>query len=186
VSVRAVVVAHRETLAAEGIAAALARYPALVLVGTATGAEEAERCAWQADAIAIDARIPGARVAAGRLRKRGLRVVVIGEASASDDGEDGVVVSVDAPMSHLAAALVPGARSMDSTGDDLSPRESQVLRLAARGMAGKQIARALGISPKTVEQHKTRAFKRLGVPNQVAAVAVLTEKGGRAWSPSIT
>ena len=54
-----------------------------------------------------------------------------------------------------------------------------MLRLAAKGMAGKQIARALGISPKTVEQHKTRAFKRLGVPNQAPAVAVLTERGGR-------
>ena len=51
-----------------------------------------------------------------------------------------------------------------------------MLRLAAKGMAGKQIARVLGISPKTVEQHKTRAFKRLGVPNQAAAVAMLTER----------
>ncbi len=75
---------------------------------------------------------------------------------------------------------------MGSGADDLSTRETQVLRLAAKGMAGKQIARALGISPKTVEQHKTRAFRRLGVPNQAAAVAVLTEKGGRAWSPSTT
>ena len=65
VSVRAVVVAHRETLAAEGIAAALARYPALALVGVATSADETERCAEQADAVAIDARIPGA-VAARR------------------------------------------------------------------------------------------------------------------------
>ena len=53
-------------------------------------------------------------------------------------------------------------------------------------MAGKQIARVLGISPKTVEQHKTRAFKRLGVPNQAAAVAMLTEGRGGAWSPSTT
>jgi len=181
-SVRAVVVAHRETLAAEGIAAALARYPALVLVGIATGADEAERCAQQADVVAIDARIPGAPGAVGRLLKRGLRVVVIGGPAPGDDG--GIVVSVDAPMADLAAALVPGAQPIDSTTDALSTRESQVLRLAAKGMAGKQIARALGISPKTVEQHKTRAFKRLGVPNQVAAVAMLTEKGGRAWSPS--
>jgi DNA-binding CsgD family transcriptional regulator len=53
-------------------------------------------------------------------------------------------------------------------------------------MAGKQIARSLGISPKTVEQHKTRAFKRLGVPNQAAAVAMLVEKGARSWSASTT
>ena len=185
-SVRTVVVAHRETLAAEGIAAALGRYPALALVGIATSAEETERCAQQADAVAIDARIPGALATVGRLLKRGLRVVVIGGATSGDDEERGVVVSVDAPMAHLASALVPGAQPMGSGADDLSTRETQVLRLAAKGMAGKQIARALGISPKTVEQHKTRAFRRLGVPNQAAAVAVLTEKGGRAWSASTT
>ena len=53
-------------------------------------------------------------------------------------------------------------------------------------MAGKQIARVLGISAKTVEQHKTRAFKRLDVPNQAAAVAMLTDGEERAWSPSTT
>jgi len=187
VSVRAVVVAHRETLAAEGIAAALARYPAVVPVGIATSAEEIERCARLADAVAIDVRIPGSRATVGRLLKRGLRVVVIGGAAADDDGEGGMVVSLDAPVAHLAAALVPGAeRSVDREPGVLSTREDQVIRLAAKGMAGKQIARALGISPKTVEQHKTRAFRRLGVPNQAAAVALMAHKGRRAWSPSAT
>jgi DNA-binding CsgD family transcriptional regulator len=53
-------------------------------------------------------------------------------------------------------------------------------------MAAKQIARALGISPKTVEQHKTRAFKRLDVTNQAAAIAMLTAGEERAWSRSTT
>ncbi len=185
-SVRAVVVAHRETLAAEGIAAALARYPALALVGVATSAPETERWAAQADAVAIDARIPGAQGAVGRMRKRGLRVVVIGGSAPGDDGEGGVVVAVNAPMAHLASALAPGARPRASWGAVLSPREEQVLRLASKGMAGKQIARVLGISPKTVEQHKTRAFKRLDVTNQAAAVAMLTDGEDRAWSPSTT
>lgn len=185
-SVRAVVVAHQETLAAEGIAAALARYPGLAPVGVATSADEAERCALRADAVAIDARIPGAVGAVARLRKRGLRVVVIGGAPPGDEDEDGgVVVAVDAPVDHLASALAPGVRR-GRAGGSLSTREDQVLRLAAKGMAGKQIARVLGISPKTVEQHKTRAFKRLGVPNQAAAVAIMTQGGGRAWSPSTT
>jgi len=51
-----------------------------------------------------------------------------------------------------------------------------VLNLVARGLSGKQIARQLGISPKTVEHHKTRAFAKLGVPNQAAAVAALMEE----------
>jgi DNA-binding NarL/FixJ family response regulator len=40
----------------------------------------------------------------------------------------------------------------------------------SRGLAGKQVARHLGISPKTVERHKTRIFAKLGVANQAAAV----------------
>jgi DNA-binding NarL/FixJ family response regulator len=185
VSVRAVVVAHRESLAAEGIAAALARYPGLAPVGVATTAAEAERCAERADAVAIDARIPGAESAVGRLRKRGLRVVVIGEAFHDDDDEDGgVVVALAAPVDQLASALAPGVRRGRAGGAPLSAREDQVLRLAAKGLAGKQIARVLGISPKTVEQHKTRAFKRLGVPNQAAAVAIMTQGGGLSWNPS--
>ncbi len=183
-SVRAVVVAHRETMAAEGIAAALTRYPAIAIVGIATSAAETERRAEGADAVAIDARIPGAEGAVVRMRRRGLRVVVIDGAS-PDEGEGGVIVAVGATVAHLASALAPGAPPRASWGMTVSPREGQVLRLAAKGMAGKQIARVLGISPKTVEQHKTRAFKRLHVTNQAAAIAVLTE-GDRAWSPSIT
>ena len=188
-SVRAVVVAHREALAAEGIAAALSRFSAIATVGVATSAVEAEHQARCADAVAIDARIPGAEAVVGRLRKRGVRVVVIGESSPVDDDDEddrGVVVLVDSPVAHLASALAPGAQPRASRGADLSRREGQVLQLAATGMAAKQIARVLGISPKTVEQHKTRAFRRLGVPNQAAAVAMLAERGDRAWSPSTT
>ena len=182
-SVRSVVVAHREALAAEGIAAALSRYPALALVGVATSAAEAERCAGRADAVAIDVRIPGAMGAVGRMRTRGIRVVVIGDPSPD---EEGVAVPVDAPVARLVSALVPGAAPRAPFAPGLTGRERQVLGLAAKGMAAKQIARALGISPKTVEQHKTRAFRRLGVPNQAAAVALMSGGGERAWSRSTT
>ena len=176
-SVRAVVIAHREGLAAEGIAAALEPFPAMVTIGVATNTEELERCAERADAAAVDARIPGARSAVTRLQQRGLRVVVIDDRSPGDDDE-GVMVPPDASVSYLASALVPGARAGFSRFGLLSDRERQILKLAAKGMAAKQIAGALGISLKTVEHHKTRAFRKLGVPNQAAAVAALMD-GGR-------
>ena len=50
-------------------------------------------------------------------------------------------------------------------------------------MSGKQVARHLGISPKTVEHHKTRIFAKLGVPNQTAAVT-LAMAGGLAGGAS--
>ena len=47
----------------------------------------------------------------------------------------------------------------------LSQRERQVLELVAEGMRNKEIAAALGISPRTVEVHKMRIMEKLGVRN---------------------
>lgn len=47
----------------------------------------------------------------------------------------------------------------------LTPREREVLEKAALGLHAKEIARALGISPRTVEVHKTRIMAKLGVRN---------------------
>lgn len=174
-SARAVVVAHRESLAAEGIAAALAQYPSLVPVGVATTAADAIRHGERADAVAIDERLPGADMAAARLRRCGVRVVVLGEGPSDEDG--GVRVPAHSSVASLAAALAPGLRPLRPSRL-LTPREREVLSLAAKGMAAKQIARALEISPKTVEQHKTRLYRKLGVPNQAAAVATMMAQGG--------
>lgn len=47
----------------------------------------------------------------------------------------------------------------------LTAREREVLERAARGLHAKEIATALGISPRTVEVHKTRIMEKLGVRN---------------------
>jgi RNA polymerase sigma factor (sigma-70 family) len=47
----------------------------------------------------------------------------------------------------------------------LTPREREVLEHAAKGLHAKEIARALGISARTVEVHKTRVMAKLGVRN---------------------
>ena len=47
----------------------------------------------------------------------------------------------------------------------LTPRERDVLEQAARGLHAKEIAANLGISPRTVEVHKTRIMEKLGVRN---------------------
>ena len=88
--------------------------------------------------------------------------MIIGDASSSEDDEGGIVVASDAPVAQLAWALAPGIRPSVAPPSPLSRREEQVMRLASKGLVGKQIARALGISPKTVEQHKTSAYRRLG------------------------
>lgn len=47
----------------------------------------------------------------------------------------------------------------------LTAREREVLELAAQGLHAKEIAAALGISPRTVEVHKTRLMEKLRVRN---------------------
>jgi RNA polymerase sigma factor (sigma-70 family) len=47
----------------------------------------------------------------------------------------------------------------------LTPREREVLELAARGLHAKEIAAKLGISSRTVEVHKTRVMEKLGARN---------------------
>jgi DNA invertase Pin-like site-specific DNA recombinase len=44
----------------------------------------------------------------------------------------------------------------------LTARQAEVLRLSAAGLSGKQIARCLGISPRTVEDHFSRMRQRTG------------------------
>ena len=47
----------------------------------------------------------------------------------------------------------------------LTAREREVLEHAAHGLHAKEIAAALGISPRTVEVHKTRIMEKLDVRN---------------------
>lgn len=161
---------HQQAMVAEGIGAALARFPGIVPIAVTTDPSEAEGWGERADAVAIDQDLDGAETAAARLRKKGVRVVFIGE---NREDDEGIQVSLRAPVAALAAALVPGhGNGNDSSGKSLTSREREVLGLVARGMAAKQVARHLGISPKTVERHKGHIFAKLGVSNQAAAVHV--------------
>jgi DNA-binding CsgD family transcriptional regulator len=174
-----VVIVHRDMMVAEGIAAALARYPGVLPIAIATTAEGAESAGEKADAIAIDEHVAGAEAAASRFRRRGIRVVFIGAEATEDD--HGVRIPISDPVESLARALVPTTKV--PTERQLTRREEQILSLVARGLAGKQVAAQLGISPKTVEQHKTRIFAKLGVQNQTAAAClVLSRRLGGTYS----
>lgn len=164
------VVIHPEAIAAEGIAMALARYPGLVRAGTARSATEGLRFGDRADAVVMHGGLDGATVCARRLRARGLRVILISQPEGSDGREPRL--SPDASIRDLAAQLLPGASLPDERLPTLTPRERQILSLVSDGLAGKQVARVLGISPKTVERHKTRIYSKLGVPNQAAAAGL--------------
>jgi FixJ family two-component response regulator len=62
--------------------------------------------------------------------------------------------------------------------DSLSAREREVVGLMAQAQTNKAIARNLGISPRTVEIHRTNALAKLGVSHSIAAVTMVLEAAG--------
>jgi PAS domain S-box-containing protein len=59
----------------------------------------------------------------------------------------------------------------------LTPRELQVLQLAAQGCAGREIAERLVVSPATVRTHFGRIYEKYGVSDRAAAVAKALRDG---------
>jgi len=54
----------------------------------------------------------------------------------------------------------------------LTPREKMVLQAVAGGDASKVIASNLGISPRTVENHRRNIYSKLGIHSVAQAVRV--------------
>ena len=55
--------------------------------------------------------------------------------------------------------------------DDLTPQERQIATLAAEGRTNREIGALLFLSPRTIETHLGRVFRKLGIsrPNGAAA-----------------
>ena len=59
----------------------------------------------------------------------------------------------------------------------LSRRQTQILCLVAQGMTDKQVARELGLSPRTVEMHVALALRSLSCANRAEAVHRAGQEG---------
>jgi DNA-binding CsgD family transcriptional regulator len=73
----------------------------------------------------------------------------------------------------LAAWRAPAA---DAEGV-LTRREAAVLRAVATGMSDKQVARALGVSPRTIGKHLEHIYAKLGVRGRTEAAALIDRSG---------
>ncbi len=54
----------------------------------------------------------------------------------------------------------------------LSPRQREILKMAARGMADKEISAALEVSKSTVKSHWAKIFLRLQAKSRLHAWAI--------------
>lgn len=69
------------------------------------------------------------------------------------------------------------ARAQAEAGPVLTPRELEVLQLAAGGRSAPAIARQLVVSPTTVRSHLQNVYEKLGVSDRAAAVAEAMRRG---------
>jgi DNA-binding NarL/FixJ family response regulator len=70
----------------------------------------------------------------------------------------------------LSAAVRAPAAQPDHDPDELTPRESDVLRLIAQGKSNREIARALYVSEATVKTHVNRIFAKTGSRDRTQAI----------------
>jgi DNA-binding NarL/FixJ family response regulator len=62
-------------------------------------------------------------------------------------------------------------------GEDLSPREGEVVKLIAEGHTSREIADILSISVNTVERHRHNVLEKLGLRDRVALTRYAIRRG---------
>lgn len=77
----------------------------------------------------------------------------------------------------LAQQLQHPERAFDDPYGRLTAREREVFHLIAEGHTTKEVARNLGISVKTAENHRTRVLDKVGVRNTAELVRYALRKG---------
>ncbi len=82
---------------------------------------------------------------------------------------------------HIAQDVL---RTIDSAHEEsarqeveLSDRQREILKLLTKGLIAKEIATRLGISPRTVEYHKYRTMRELGIGTTAELIQYAVRKG---------
>jgi pimeloyl-ACP methyl ester carboxylesterase/DNA-binding CsgD family transcriptional regulator len=86
------------------------------------------------------------------------------------------LVPGDPSLSYLMSEAIPFLQG-GTCARELTTRQIQVLQEVARGKTDKQIARDLGLSPRTVEMHVARAIDALGSRTRTEAVHQALSRG---------
>lgn len=183
-----VVLADDHPLALAGLADALARTPDFEVVGRADNGINAIALVKKLapDCAVLDLTMPGATGLEVVLecRRRAVEtrfIVVTGTGSPAllqelqNAGVQGLFLKT-APLDDIIdgirrvargdTALSDQARDILESADDgtnLTTREMQVLQAIARGQTNQAASEALGISPKTIDTHRTNLMRKLGV-----------------------
>ena len=88
-------------------------------------------------------------------------------------------------VSHLVGEAARRLSAEHAIGARLSPREREVLELAASGVGNKELAGRLFISEATVKTHLTQIFRKLGVTGRAALAAAYHDVTAVAGPPGV-
>ncbi|EUA07630.1 bacterial regulatory s, luxR family protein [Mycobacterium kansasii 732] len=79
---------------------------------------------------------------------------------------EGAALSIEEAIAHAQRGR--GERRRPASGwESLTPAERDVVRLVADGLANKDIATRLFVSPRTVQAHLTHVYTKLGLTSRV-------------------
>jgi two-component system, NarL family, response regulator YdfI len=119
-----------------------------------------------------------------RLLRSGVRAILARESEPDDvlsaiyAAYDGLVLLSATTAETLAA--VYGDQSLESEGElseEITSRETDVLRMLAEGLVNKDIAARLGISEHTVKFHISSILDKLGASTRTEAVTLGIRRG---------
>ena len=80
-------------------------------------------------------------------------------------------------VANRVLEMLTGASTPKEFYDGLTNREIEILKMLANGMANKQIAYRLKISEKTVRNHVSNMYEKLGIYDRSQAVLYAVRKG---------
>lgn len=84
--------------------------------------------------------------------------------------------AISATVLSEATTTQPSSKPQ-SAGDQLTPRELELLQMISEGRTNNQMAEALGVSVKTVERHRTNLMAKLNARNLVELIRVAMKHG---------
>lgn len=186
----------------DGIASALRAQPDLLCVGEASdGAEAIQQFrALRPDVTLLDLNMPtingldalqlirtefhDARIVVlttyvgDILANRALKAGALGYLLKSSLRTDmvGAIRAAHAGRRYVPAEVAVSIAAYMGT-EDLTARETEILRQVAGGNGNKQIARLLQVSEETVKTHLKSAFLKLNVKDRSHAIAIAIERG---------
>jgi DNA-binding NarL/FixJ family response regulator len=82
-----------------------------------------------------------------------------------------------AVLDTLRSERPPAAGSVPPSAQGLTAREREIVELVTEGLRNEEVARRLGISEKTVRNHLTAIFDKLGVSGRLELLAFAHQHG---------